>query len=206
MRERAGFKRKTDAAKAYGLDYSLYKKLCDTSRALTRESAERIAQFHRVSPGWLMFGEGTAAGEFAVPLVGKLGNDQLVELYEPHAGSADALIVGTEAIAVEVLSNSMFPVAHKNDLIFFGPAKRDVDSLLGRECWVVLHDGRQYFKTLERGSRPGFYDLHCYNGAPMRDVEVHSVREFLGVKRRHATVRELIDKTVSPGARRKNGH
>lgn len=185
LRQRAGLANKAEAARAYGIHYEIYKKLEAGDRQLTPEQAETIARHHRVSPGWLMFGEGTAEGEMQIEVTGFIGAGGQVVLFEDHgSGKVDALIAGADAVALEVRGDSMFPLAYDKDIIFVGRPRRDVTRLIGREAAVNLQDGRRFFKILERGSKPGLYDLRSYNAEPIRDVEVHSAGAFFGVRRR----------------------
>jgi phage repressor protein C with HTH and peptisase S24 domain len=189
LRKKGGLPSKSTAAKAYGIAYEIYKKMESGERSLTREHAETIALWHTVSRGWLMFGEGTPEGEVTVPLIGEIGGGQEVSLFpgsEEHYEPASALIASHDAVAFRVRGNSMYPLAHDGDLIFIGPPRRgrDMARLIGKECGVLLEDGRRFFKVLERGSRDGLYDLHSYNAEPLRGVEVHSAGAFQGLKRR----------------------
>lgn len=186
LRRRADLPSKADAARAYGIPYEIYKKLEDGTRGLTPEHTDRIANYHGVSRGWLMFNEGAPEGENSVPLAGFIGAGQEITLFDDNEniGRTDALIAGPDAIALEVRGDSMFPLARNSDLIFVGPPRRDLDRLLGYECAVRLHDGRQLFKILERGSKQGLFDLRSYNAEPMRDQQVHSAGAFIGVRRR----------------------
>jgi hypothetical protein len=181
LRDRKGYKTLADAGRAYGIDYSLYKKLADGSRALTRETAEKIARHHRISAGWLMFGEGTPSGEVSIPLVGRIENGRELEI---DGEQVNAVLAQINAVAVEVADESLYPLAQANDVIFLGPARRDIDRMIGRECAIHLEDGRRMFGVLERGQRAGIYDLHGFNVKTQRDLRVHTVREFLGVRRR----------------------
>jgi phage repressor protein C with HTH and peptisase S24 domain len=186
LREQAQLRSLSAAAEAYGVDYETYKKMARGDRKLTKQHVEPIASYHRVSPGWIMFGEGTPAGEAKVPLAGFIAAGQEITLFDDIGQAADlvdALIAGPEARAFEVHGNSMFPLAREGDVIFVGPERRDFPRLIGADCIVYLDDGRRLFKVIERGSKPGLYDLHSYNEQPLRDVAVHSAGPFLGLKR-----------------------
>jgi hypothetical protein len=182
------FASKRAAADAYGIGYETYKKVAGgrEARGLTKEHAEKIARYHRVSAGWLMFGEGTPEGEFSVPLRGYIGAGQeMIPFDDADDGRrTDALLAGPEVSAFEVRGDSMFPVARDKDIAFFGPPRRDVRRMVGQECAVLLEDGRRFFKVLEAGEHSGIYDLHSYNAEPIRGVEVHEAGRFLGVRRR----------------------
>ncbi len=189
LRKKGNLPSKRAAARAYDVPYELYKKIEAGERALTREHAETIALWHGISRGWLMFGEGTPEGEVTVPLIGEIGGGQEVSLFpggEESYEATSALIAGHDAVAFRVRGDSMMPLAHDGDVIFVGPPRRgrDLSRLIGKECAVLLEDGRRFFKVLERGARDGVYDLHSYNAEPLRGVAVHSAGAFQGLKRR----------------------
>ena len=189
LRDRSKLPSKRQAAAAYGMDYETYKKIeaPNSGRSLTVDQAERIARYHKVSAGWLLFGEGTAEGEFSVPLVGCIRAGQEMVIYDDmgqDSGVADASIGEPGARAFDVRGDSMMPLAHDGDVIFVSADRRDLRRLVGNECAVLLQDGRRLFKILERGSTDSRYDLRSYNAETIRDVEVHSAGRFLGLKRK----------------------
>ncbi|UEM09043.1 S24 family peptidase [Bradyrhizobium barranii subsp. barranii] len=180
-------KSKRVAADAYGIGYEVYKKIetRENARNLTSDQTLTIARFHKVSPGWLMFGEGKPAGLSGVRLIGEIGAGQEIHpfaddgAYEPVAAD----IGNPDAVAFQVKGDSMLPLARNNDLIFVGPEQKDITQLIGRECAVMLEDGRRFFKVIENGSKRGRHDLISYNAEPIRDVTIHSAGLFLGLKR-----------------------
>lgn len=185
LQKQGKFASKSAAAKAYGIPYESYKKLVSGERGLTRELCEQIADYFGISRGWLMFGDGTPDGEGSIEVSGFIAAGQQITLFEDGGHSRiSAFVAAGGTAAFEVRGDSMFPVARERDIVIFGPERRDVTRYIGTECAVVLEDGRRFFKVLERGSRPGRYDLHSYNAEPMRDVEVHSAGPFLALKRR----------------------
>ena len=189
LRRRDALPSRSGAARAYAIPYEIYKKIAAGDRPLTRAHAATIALWHGVSAGWLMFGEGTPTGEVTVPLIGEIGGGQVVQLFpggEESYEPVSALIAGHDSSAFRVRGDSMYPLAHDGDLIFVGPPRRgrELIRLLGRECAVLLEDGRRFFKVLERATRDGFFDLHSYNAEPLRNSEVHSAGAFQGLKRR----------------------
>lgn len=189
------FRSKKAASTAYKIEYETFKKLLATGeserRGLTMENALKIAKYHGVSVGWLMFGEGQPDLGRGIRLEGKIGAGQEMMVFE-NPGNEDPIspdIVGPDALALEVEGDSMRPLARDGDIIFVGPARRDIRSLIGEECAVLLEDGRRFFKIIETGAKPGRYDLISHNAAPIRDVEIHSAGPFLALKRRAAKIR-----------------
>jgi phage repressor protein C with HTH and peptisase S24 domain len=174
------------ASEIYGLGYEAVKKLLSGERELNDNQARKIADHHRVSAGWLLFGEGTPDGAGTVQLIGSIGAGQQVFPFPEDSShrTIEADFGGTEAYAFEVDGESMLPLARPRDIVFFGPERRDLDNLIGEECIVTLQDDRRFFKVLERGSAAGVFDLVSYNAEPLRGQKVHSAGLFLGVRRR----------------------
>lgn len=191
LRKRAKLRSKSAAAKAYGIGYEVYKKIEASGvadpRNLTPEQARDIAAWHGVSPGWLLFGEGAPEGSNQVPLRGKIGAGQEMMLYENanDGETVSAEIADEDTSAFEVEGDSMIPLARNRDIIFVGPPRRDISALIGRECAVLLHDGRRFLKVIERGSKKDLFDLVSYNAETMRDVSIHSAGILLGIRRRY---------------------
>lgn len=190
LRERGGLADLKKAAAAYHIGYETVKKISSASgaRKLTVEHAKTIAAFHHVSPGWLMFGEGTPEGRLRIPLGGFVVGGQAIELIEsghPTGETVDAVLAGPAAIAFEIRSDSMSPLAREGDIAFFGPPIRgsDIRRLVGQDCAVQLEDGRHLFKILERGDGD-LYNLHSYNASVIRKEAVHEARKLLAVRRR----------------------
>jgi SOS-response transcriptional repressor LexA len=190
LMKQAGLKSFAEAARKYGIGYEVFKKIASHNateqRNLTAEQAILIANYHKVSPGWLMFNEGRPGSVKGIPLEGKIGAGQEMMVYE-SPGNEDPVptdIVGVDATALEVEGDSMRPLARDGDIVFVGPPRRNIDSLIGEECAVLLEDGRRFFKVIEHGSQKGRYDLVSHNAATIRNVEVHSAGPLLAIKRR----------------------
>jgi phage repressor protein C with HTH and peptisase S24 domain len=189
LRKAKKLKSKAAAAKAYGIGYEVYKKIesyrASDPRNLTAEHALSIAKFHKVSPGWLMFGEGSPGHMGGVRILGTIGAGQEINVFDDNESfeTVSSDIAMPDARAFEVKGDSMLPLARDGDTIFVGPERRDVTTLIGSECAVALEDGRRFFKVIENGSRKGLFDLVSYNAETIRDVAVHSAGLFLAVRR-----------------------
>ena len=109
---------KSAAAKVYDIPYEIYRRIGAGDRSLTREHAETIAPWHGVLRGWLMFGEGTPAGEVMVPLIGEIGGGRRGLLFpgsEETYEQTPALVASHDAAAFRMRGNSMYPLAHDGD-------------------------------------------------------------------------------------------
>lgn len=189
LRKRAKIRSKRAAAAVYGIGYEIYKKIevhnAQDPRNLTPEQAQIIAKHHRVSSGWLLFGEGHMEGYVSVRLAGDIGAGQEVIVFErdDHNEVVSGEIGRDEGRAFRVTGDSMLPLARHNDLIFVGPDRKDVTSLIGLECAVHLEDGRTFFKILRNGSRKGRFNLESYNAETITNVAIHSAGPFIGLRR-----------------------
>jgi hypothetical protein len=190
LMKRGKLKSLAAASRAYGIGYEVFKKIASHSasetRNLTAEQAIQIARYHKVSPGWVMFGDGKPAGMGEIPLLGKIGAGQEMMIFETP-GNEDSIPTELSvpgASAFEADGDSMIPLARHGDIVIVGPAIQDVTSLIGEECGVLLEDGRRFFKIIERGSKSGRYNLVSHNAATIRDVEIHSAGPLIAVRRR----------------------
>lgn len=186
LRRRDGIKSARDAAARWGIGYEMAKKLISGERGLSDETAESIASHHRVSLAWLKFGEGSLTGSLEVPIIGFVAAGNEVVLFDDirDAGETTSVLADPDSSsALVVKGDSMHPLARDGDTIFVGAWKRELTRMVNSECAVVLQDGRALFKTIRRGSRPGFYDLLSYNAADILDQEVLKAAQFLGLKR-----------------------
>lgn len=175
----------TAASRAFGWPESTLIQHENGTRPLTREGALRYAAAFGVGAGWLLYGEQGVRGKKG-PLVrfgGIIGAGQQVYPSDQIDGTTVGGIADEDAEAFEVAGDSMLPLAQPGDTVFFG-SPRPPARLIGRECLVELIDGMRLFKTIERGSRAGLFDLISYNASPIRDVEIVKAGPFLGVRRK----------------------
>lgn len=180
----AGFERPTDAAKANHWVPATYAQHENGHRALSRQAAEVYAARFRVNAGWLLYGDVAPRGKIpSMRFGGIIGAGQQVIPSDQIDGKIEGTIGAEDGEAFDVVGDSMFPVARPGDRVFFG-TPRPPKMLIGCEAIVELSDGTRLFKTIERGSKPGLYDLISYNASPIRDVEIVRAGPFLGVRRR----------------------
>lgn len=178
-----------EAARRYGINENTYKAAASGQRRLSIDTTEMIANHHRVSRGWLLFGEGGPWGTALVPLVGTVGAGQAIDLFhdmdESQRRHVETTLGDETSRAYEVVGSSMLPVARDGDVIVVGTERRDLTGMVGREGVFVLESDQRYFKVLERGDAPGRYTLLSYNSEPIRNVEVHAGARLLGIVRKN---------------------
>ena len=83
LREKKGFKRPTDFARAYNINETTYRAHESGVRGLTVEAATKYAKIHGVRASWLLTGEDTIKGQISkiISLQDGLTEDDLNDLY-----------------------------------------------------------------------------------------------------------------------------
>lgn len=175
----------TAASRAFGWPKETLTQHENGTRPLSRKAAEKYAAAFGVGAGWLLYGDRSNKGSKGpfVRFGGVIGAGQQVFPSDQLDGTTEGTIADEDAEAFEVMGDSMLPLAQPGDVVFFG-SPRPPARLIGRECLVEMIDGMRLFKTIERGSRPGLFDLISYNASPLRDVEIVKAGPFLGVRRK----------------------
>jgi transcriptional regulator with XRE-family HTH domain len=179
------FRSAAAAARAIGMPISTYTQLESGIRDISKDYAERLSRFFPFTAGFLLFGDEQPSGKIPnIRFGGAIGAGQMVLPSSDMDGFIEGLIGVDGGEAFEVVGDSMQPLAKPGDVVFFG-APRHPKLLIGREAIVELVDGTRLFKTIERGSSTGRYDLLSYNSSPIRDVEIERAGPFLGLRRGH---------------------
>jgi hypothetical protein len=145
---------------------------------------DRYARAFKVSPGWLLTGEGIGPGgeEFNRPIriVGYVGAGSEAHFYDggqfapefapmPRYGNFKP---GDDVVAVVVRGDSLGSLFNGWTL-FYSDVKDPADpSLLKKLCVVGLADERVLVKKLLKGSVPGRYNLESQTEGLIEDAEV----------------------------------
>lgn len=187
------FKGMADAAKAYRVPYQTYKKAMNGERpTLAPKWLWAISNYHSANLEWLMF-DASPMRDQAVKVEGIISAGQQIVPIEDNDRYESAVLISDEAVAYEVRGDSMYPLAREGDIAYFAKHPAPPETLIGRECIVTLQDNRMFFKILERGDKPGRYNLESLNAPPIRDVEIVAAGEFLAVRRQRN--RAIIKRT-----------
>lgn len=185
-REKAGFSSARAAALRFGWTPSTYASHENGQTPVPAREAPKYARAFRVSPGWILTGEGEAQTNNVARVMGLIGAGAEINPEEeqiPPDGLSEIEVpfpVPEGAIAFEVTGDSMYPRYDPGDVILCLARERDPADLVGREVAVKAR-GRRYLKHLRSGSRRGIFDLESFNAPPIRGVrvewasEVHSV-------------------------------
>lgn len=85
--------------------------------------------------------------------------------------------------AAIVLGNHLYPRYDDSDVITFTWQEGDIAELVGKECVVLLTDGRMFLKTIIPGDGNGNYHLTSYNSRPILNVQIEKVARISWVNR-----------------------
>jgi phage repressor protein C with HTH and peptisase S24 domain len=185
-RANAGFSSARAAALRFGWTVSTYASHENGQTPVPAREAPKYARAFRVSPGWILTGEGGPPSRNIARVMGLIGAGAEINPEEeqiPPDGLSEIEVpfpIPEDAVAFEVSGDSMYPRYDPGDVIVCLVRNRDPAELVGREV-AVRTRGRRYLKHLRSGARRGLYDLESFNAPPIRGVriewasEVHSV-------------------------------
>lgn len=174
-RRAAGYATATDAAQAMGVPAPGYIHHENGTRGLGRQ-AERYARFFRVSLEWLLTGRGEMRPRprrHLIPVLGKVGAGAQVYMPDDLANEPlDEIELDFDGdFALQVEGDSQYPRFCHGEWLICGGEPVPPERLIGRYAVVQCeNDGRRLVKMIERGARPGAYDLVSHNAPVMRGV------------------------------------
>lgn len=131
----------------------------------------------------------TEGQKYLVPVVGYVGGgEQVFAVDDFQKGDGlehiDAPPGVDNGIALIIRGDSMAPRFMDGDYVIVEKVFIDLQSLIGRTCYVKLADGRCYLKTLSAGSRANRYTLLSINGPSIPDVLIEAAFPIAWVKPR----------------------
>ncbi len=146
-------------------------------RNLSTKIMPRIAQALGVQPSELI---DVSRAWLEIDILGIVAEDQqIIQVSNGaaarHKLTADVPAALGEVDAVLVVGNVLYPRYSDGDIITFVWRNEDIKTLVGKECVVLLKNGKRYIKTIAPGSSPDRYHLTSFNGPPIYDAEVRSV-------------------------------
>ncbi|WWT39878.1 LexA-like protein [Microcystis phage Mwe-JY08] len=189
-RRRAGYEDATAAARARGWNENTYRSHENGARGLKPDVARQYAKAFKVSPGWLLTGDGPVDRQNIVSVVGRIGAGAEItpdEEQVPPEGLFEIeapFPVPDDALAFEVVGDSMWPRYDPGDVIVCFRHQSPIDNVLGMEAAVKTAEGGRYLKRVLRGSAPKTFDLESHNAPPMRGVRLEWVSSVQAVIRR----------------------
>ena len=174
---------KTEIARRVGTSKQHYGRLESGETGLDPPWLKKLAKALLCRPVDLLpeLGEGA----LTATLVGDVGAGEKVL---PFAHSAIEEVEAppgiSDARALRVRGDAMWPAYRGGDLLFFVPTKGfDSASCLLHECIVQVVDGPMYVKRVLPGSAQSTYILASYRAAELLDVRIRWASPVLWVKR-----------------------
>jgi len=143
-------------------------------RSLTLDWIERVAKALECDPLELI---SDYKERYLAPVVGYIGAG---DLYYPEPKSGPWIGFNevetppgmVDAVAVIIRGESMKPVYHSGDMLFFNPTEYPgVEQYAGKECVVKLQNGMVYLKRVHKKSN-GSIQLLSYNEDPIEDANI----------------------------------
>jgi phage repressor protein C with HTH and peptisase S24 domain len=189
-RKARGFDDAKAAARYFGWNYNTYSQHERGERGLRKDVAERYARDFRVSPAWLMFGQGVRDVGSTIQVVGKIGAG--AEIIPEHEQVPSDGLYEIEAniplpdgmIGFEVKGDSMWPRYDPGDVVIVDAAGTSLNDIPdGAEAAVKTGDGRRFVKHVLR-EPSGLWTLESHNAPPIRGVTIEWVSEVVSVARR----------------------
>lgn len=189
-RTEAGFKSARSAALKHGWTVSTYAAHENGQNEYDADAAAAYGRAFKVSPGWLLTGDGSRDAPHNVTVMGRIGaGAEIMPDFEqmPPDGlfEIETMIPMPDgAIAFEVDGDSMWPRYDPGDVVICWRDGTPLEDVLGYEAAVKTEDGRRFLKRVLKGAQPGTFDLESHNAAPIRGVKLDWVSAVGHVIRR----------------------
>lgn len=140
-----------------------------------------------------------------VGVIGDIAAGGRIDVNSDHFSEAEPLFeikvpfsVPSDAVALRVSGDSMWPRYDPGDVIICYRYSQDPRPLIGSEAAVGTPDGSRYLKRILKSEKDErLFDLDSHNAGLIRDVEISWVSEVYGV------VRASRWEKLSDGARRR---
>jgi transcriptional regulator with XRE-family HTH domain len=165
-----------DLAEATGLSASYVQRLESGDRNLSVKNMNLFAHALKVEPRELL--HSAEERKNVVAVMGRIGagaeitpDDEQIPpegLYEIET----PFPIPDDAIAFEVVGESMWPRYDEGDIIICWRQGVRADEVVGWEAAVKTSTGSRYLKRVLRGSTPDTFDLESHNAPPIRGVHL----------------------------------
>lgn len=176
-------------AEETGLSVSYVTRLESGGRNLAQKHMIAFSKALGVKPADLL-PEGAEPAHNVVRVMGRIGAGAEILSEFEQIPEGDGLYeievhfpVPEDAIALEVVGESMWPRYDPGDVIIVWRFGNHPDEIIGWEAAVQTEDGRRFLKRVLKGSQPGTYDLESHNAATIRNTKLIWVAEVLSVVR-----------------------
>jgi hypothetical protein len=179
-RQERGFSDAKSASNYFGWNYTSYSQHERGERGLRRQVAERYAKAFRVSPAWLLTGEGRPKSG-VTPIVGYAAAGADSVTFADGQGPFDEVEAPSWAnettVAVRVRGTSL-GLYFDGWLAFYDNRRDPPDAaLVGALCVCGLSRGRVVIKKLRAGSAKGLFHLESETEPTLFDERVEWAAE-----------------------------
>ena len=153
IRDRAGFKSATEAARHFGWNENTYRSHENGTRNLSKKSAAQYADSFGANVSYLLFGEG---GEFSSnPLsesvVELTSSSKFINLKRQSKPVSRLNTINNpfdkDLEAMKIEETSMHPRVRSGDIVYYVP--EDQTPTRGQECLIFLKDGSVLIREYE---------------------------------------------------------
>lgn len=175
-------------AESTGLSVSYVSRLENGARNLSVKNLNLFAHAFQVQAEELLAKpEGKA--RTIVPVMGRIGAGAEITPEEEQVPPEGLYEIETmfpipeDAIAFEVIGDSMWPRYDDGDIVICWRQGVIPDEVLGWEAAVKTSEGNRFLKRVVRGSEKGTYDLESHNASPIRGVRLEWVASIQSVIR-----------------------
>lgn len=144
------------------------------AREIKHSEVIKMAEFFMSEPPGLAAAR-TAIGGPRIKVVGHVGAGAEVFPFDDYAqgdGLEELEPLPTDAVAVMVKGDSMYPRYFEGERIIYVQDGGSPADYIGQECIVKLEDGRMLLKIMRKGSRKGLFTLESWNAAPIEDQKI----------------------------------
>lgn len=161
-----GFKSAAEAARQFNWNITSYQQAENGTRPPTRDKITEYAQKFRVSVSWLLTGSGTPEESEikSVPFLGSIDqNSGALVQSDPAARPEVPAPPGATEHTVAIRARGGGCVVSEGALLYFENRQQPAnDDMLTRLCVVARRNGDIVVRRVERGSRPGVYNLFTF--------------------------------------------
>jgi len=190
----AGFKTQVDAVRRHGWNPNTYKSNENSNAPFSYDQAVEYGKAFKVRAEWLYSGKGAMREGMGVPIIGRVGADPEGRVIRTLGQGSGDFAPGTafatsDPVALEVDGHSMRGFADDGALVYFEDQRTPpTEDMIGDIVVVQIagevdesDDEDVLVKRLQRGSKPGLYNLESIFGPTMTDVRIRWAAEIIQI-------------------------
>lgn len=188
-RSEAGFRSGRAAAMALDIPvatYNSHERAGEPgAREYDEEDAARYGRRFKVSPSWLLFGEGRATRSTAVDIVGFVGLGDEIRWGEEGDMSLGVIELPYPlpegCFALESKGSSQYPRVQSGEVVIARWHEGSPIPYVGSEVVLQTTDGVYLLKTLKRHEGDCHFTIGSHNAPDREGVEVERVAEVMSI-------------------------